>query len=285
MTTSALTRNYRIARLFLHLLTGLGASSLVFPFVGRNGRLAIFRRWSRTLLAILAVRVKVDGVAPIERHAPTMLLANHVSWLDIFLIASIVPSRFVAKSEIRGWPVVGWLIARQGTLFIERGRRRDTARINGNVNDALAKGYCAAVFPEGTTSDGTEVRPFHASLLQPIVHAHGIAAPVALRYVTADGRIDDIPAYVRERTLWDSLKLIASSQEILAEVRFLPLVSAAGKHRRDLAEHTARLIADALTLPAPGRKRGTTADPRAAPRSASDPTDNPYPGPGAAVRS
>jgi len=285
MTISALNRNYRIARLFLHLLTGLAGSALVFPFVGRNGRLAIFRRWSRTLLAILAVRVQVQGTAPIERHAPTMLLSNHVSWLDIFVIASIVPSRFIAKSEIRRWPVVGWLIARQGTLFIERGRRRDTARINDNVNEALAKGYCVAVFPEGMTTDGTEVKAFHASLLQPIVHAHGIAAPVALRYATPDGGIDDVPAYTGERTLWDSVRLIASSQAILAEVRFLPLVPAVGKHRRDLAEHAARLIADALTLPAPGKKRGTASGPRAGPPSGSDPTDNPYPEPEAAVRS
>lgn len=284
MTTSALARSYRITRMFVHLATGLAASSLVFPFVGRNGRLAIFRRWSRSLLAILSVRVRVHGTPPIERHAATMLLSNHVSWLDIFVIASTVPSRFIAKSEIRGWPVVGWLIARQGTLFLERARRHDTARINGSVNEALAKGYCVAVFPEGTTSDGTEVKPFHGSLLQPIVHAHGVAAPVALRYVTAEGEIDDYPAYTGERTLWDSLKLIASRRELFAEIHFLPQVTASGKHRRDLAEHTARLIAEALSLPAPGRKRGTASGLPAAPPSAPGPTDSPYPAREAAAR-
>ena len=285
MTNSALTRTYRITRMFLHLLTGLAASSLVFPFVGRNSRLEIFRRWSRALLEILAVRVSVHGDAPIERHGPTMLLSNHVSWLDIFVIASAVPSRFVAKSEIRRWPVVGWLIARQGTLFLERARRHDTARINNSVNDALQKGYCVAVFPEGTTTDGTEVKPFHASLLQPVVHAHGVAAPVALRYVTADGVIDNSAAYTAERTLWDSLKLIASNREVFAEIHFLPLVAATGKHRRDLAEHTARLIAEALALPAPGRKRGTASGLPAAPPSAPAPTDSPYPAREAAARS
>lgn len=284
MTTDALTRNYRIFRMFLHLLAGLAASAVVFPLVGRNGRLAIFRRWSKTLLRILHVRVSVHGTPPISRAGPTMMLANHVSWLDIFLIASQVPSRFVAKSEIRRWPVVGWLISRQGTLFVERARRHDTARINNSVNDALEKGYCAVVFPEGTTSDGTEVRPFHASLLQPIVQTHGVAVPVALRYVTADGGIDDAPAYTQERTLWDSLKLIASQRELRAEIHFLPAVPAVGKHRRDLAEHTARLVAEALSLTPPGRKRGTASDPRAAPPPAPDPTHSPYPGPEAAVR-
>lgn len=284
MTTDALTRNYRIFRMFLHLLTGLAASAVVFPLVGRNGRLAIFRRWSKTLLRILAVRVQVYGTPPVTRTEPTMLLSNHVSWLDIFLIASEVPSRFVAKSEIRRWPVVGWLIARQGTLFVERARRHDTARINGSVNEALAKGYCAVVFPEGTTSDGTEVRAFHASLLQPIVQTHGVAVPVALRYVTADGGIDNAPAYTNERTLWDSLKLIASQRELTAEVHFLPAVPATGKHRRDLAEHTARLVAEALSLTPPGRKRGTASDLPGAPPPAPGPTHSPYRAPEAAVR-
>lgn len=284
MTTDALTRSYRIVRMFLHLVVGLAASAVVFPLVGRNGRLAIFRRWSQTLLRILAVRVQVHGTPPIQRTAPTMILSNHVSWLDIFLIASQVPSRFVAKSEIRRWPVVGWLIARQGTLFVERARRHDTARINDSVNEALNKGYCAVVFPEGTTSDGTELRAFHASLLQPIVQTHGVAVPVALRYVTADGGIDNAPAYVGERTLWDSLKLIASQRELIAEVHFLPAVPATGKHRRDLAEHTARLVAEALSLTPPGRKRGTASDLPGAPPPAPDPTHSRYRAPEAAVR-
>jgi 1-acyl-sn-glycerol-3-phosphate acyltransferase len=284
MTNSALTRTYRITRMFLHLATGLAASSLVFPFVGRKGRLEIFRRWSLKLLDIMAVRVRLHGAPPLERLGPTMLLSNHVSWLDIYLIASSVPSRFVAKSEIRGWPVIGWLIARQGTLFVERARRHDTARINGSVHEALAKGYCVAVFPEGTTSDGTEVKPFHASLLQPIVQAHGVAIPVALRYVTADGAIDNSAAYIADRTLWSSMKLIASNREVFADVIFLPPVSATGKHRRDLAQHTARLIADALCLPAPDRKRGTASGLPAEPPSALAPTDIPYPAREAAVR-
>jgi 1-acyl-sn-glycerol-3-phosphate acyltransferase len=128
------------------------------------------------------------------------------------------------------------------------------------------------------------VKPFHASLLQPIVQTGGFAVPVALRYVTADGGIDNAPAYTEERTLWDSLKLIASQRELRAEIHFLPAVPAVGKHRRDLAEHTARLIAEALLLTPPGRKRGTASDPRAAPPPTPDPTRNPYPGPEAAVR-
>jgi 1-acyl-sn-glycerol-3-phosphate acyltransferase len=284
MATSALTRTYRITRMFLHLATGLAASSLVFPFVGRNGRLAIFRHWSRALLGILEVRLRIHGTPPIERRGATMLLSNHVSWLDIFLIASTVPSRFVAKSEIRAWPVVGWLIARQGTLFVERARRQDTARVNGSMNEALQAGYCVAVFPEGGTSDGTQLKPFHASLLQPIVHAGGVVAPVAVRYLTAEGGIDDRAAYTAGRSLWDSVKLITSRHEVYAEVHFLPPVSAAGVHRRELAEQTATLIAQALSLAPPSTKRGTASDLPAARPSAPVPTDSPYPAPGAAAR-
>ena len=263
MTNSALTRTYRITRMFLHLLTGLAASSLVFPFVGRNSRLEIFRRWSRALLEILAVRVSVHGDAPIERHGPTMLLSNHVSWLDIFVIASAVPSRFVAKSEIRRWPVVGWLIARQGTLFLERARRHDTARINNSVNDALQKGYCVAVFPEGTTTDGTDVLPFHGSLLQPIVDAGGHVQPVAIRYRRPTGEHNAAPAYVGETSFATSFWRVTGERSLVVEVHFAPPLPARARHRRELSRAAEAAIRTALASPAGGWEPGTRGDPRA----------------------
>jgi len=257
-----LRQTVRVARLAVHLASGLTLSGAVFPVVPTRARAAIFRWWSRRLLHILRVRVRVHGTADTApQGVTTLVLSNHVSWLDIFVIRSSLDCRFVAKSDIRGWPVVGWLVARQGTVFVQRAKRRDTARVNAALDDALAGGERMVVFAEGSTTDGTEVRPFHASLLQPVVRSEGYALPVALRYVTHDGAIDLKAAYAGETSLWESTLMLTEKPEVLAELHLLPAVHAVGKHRRDLAEHCSAMVADALNLPRPGRRSGTPAGP------------------------
>ena len=116
-----------------------------------------------------------------------LVVANHVSWLDIFALHAVGPVRFIAKAEIERWPVLGGLVRGVGTLFIERARRHDTHRVNQEIARALAAGDIVAVFPEGTTTDGTALLPFKGSLLQPIIDAQGHVQPVAIRYRDADG--------------------------------------------------------------------------------------------------
>ena len=181
------TRYLRISRLALHFARGLVTSALVFPFVGAPQRRRTIQRWSRELLALLSVRLHVHGRPPPEGARPLMVVANHVSWLDIFAINAVVPVRFVAKSEIRRWPLIGWLCAQAGTLFIRQARRRDTARINELVAAALRAGEVFTVFPEGTTTDGSSVRKFHSSLLEPALAARAAVQPVAIRYERDDG--------------------------------------------------------------------------------------------------
>lgn len=259
MASGPLRQWWRIVRLLLHVVVGLFLSGPVYACLGATGRAACFRWWSRRLLRITRVRVRVTGdPRSVPPGVPVMVLANHVSWLDVFVIRASLECRFVAKSEIRGWPLVGWMVARQGTVFVRRARRHDTARVNADLDAALAGGEKMVVFAEGMTSDGTEVRPFHASLLQPVVHAQGWALPIALRYLTPDGRIDTDAAYAGDRSLWDSTRLITARREIRAELAVLPAVHAVGRHRRDLAEHCAHRVADALGLPRPGR-RGSAA--------------------------
>src|SRR5688572_26270486 len=127
--TPPLTQAYRCVRLIAHLIIGCAIAGAVFPLVSNATELRIIRRWSRRLLHILNVRLEVHGRMP-GGPAPTMVVTNHVSWLDIWVIHSVCPVRFIAKSDIRAWPLVGWLIARAGTIFIQRTRRHDTARIN-----------------------------------------------------------------------------------------------------------------------------------------------------------
>ncbi len=256
---SAIVHRYRLFRLALHLAEGVATAFLAFPFLPARGREWLIRAWSRRLLRILGVRLVVEGALP--EGGNVMVVSNHVSWVDIFLLLAIRPLRFVSKADVRGWPVVGWLVAQAGTLFLERGKRSDAARVNRHIGDVLAAGGRVAFFPEGTTTDGGEVRHFHASLLEPAVLAHATVQPVALRYRRTDGRPSRAPAYDGDITLMQTLEAMAAERAVVAEVRFLPPLTSAGHGRRELAQQAERAIRASLDLAAPHRAPGTPADP------------------------
>ena len=214
------------------------------------------RRWSRQLLAILCVRVKVSGVPPRTGDTPAMVVSNHVSWLDIFAINTVHPMRFIAKSEIRHWPVAGWLCAKGDTLFIERKRRHHTAHVNAHVVAAMEQGDIFAVFPEGVTTTGDMLLPFHASLLQPALACGARLFPVAIRYTRADGSLCNEADYEGAKSLLDSLRLILTQPVIHVHLQFLPPLACNGPHRRELAQAAACVIANALNVPAPQRRTG-----------------------------
>jgi 1-acyl-sn-glycerol-3-phosphate acyltransferase len=191
--TPPLLRLYRAARTGVHVLQGVATTTSVFPFLAPASRRAIVRRWCGRLLRILNVDLRVHGQWP--SHAGNVLVvANHISWLDIFVLNAVQPVRFVAKSELARWPVVGRMIRGVGTLFVERSRMRDARRVNGQATAALAGGDVVAVFPEGTTTDGTELLPFKSSLFEPIVEAQGHIQPVAIRFIDGAGAPSTAPA-------------------------------------------------------------------------------------------
>lgn len=270
-----LRKTVRITRLFVHVVYGLTLSGAVFPLVSPRSRAGIFHWWSKRLLRILSVKVQARGEWS-STQRPVMLLSNHVSWLDVFVINSVLHTRFIAKSEIRNWPLVGWMVSKQGTLFIQRARRADTARVNSHVESALTQGDRVVLFAEGTTSDGTQVRPFHASLVQSLVNVGGYAMPVALRYLYADGTRNDRAAYANERTLWESVNLLAEQDVIYAELQFLETHPVRGKHRREIAEASGTAVARALGLPIPNRKRETAAGLPDESPTTTGPTNNHY---------
>ena len=240
-------RSVRIARFLLHLLRGVFTVALAFPFFTAPRRRAAVKRWSQNLLRILGIRLHVHGEPP--RRTPgraVMLVANHVSWLDIVVINAVLPVRFVAKSEVRAWPVIGWLSAKTGTLFFERARRRDMARIAGRVSAALHDGDVCAVFPEGTTTDGSRVLQFHSSLLQPALIAGAEVHPVALRFERSDGVLCTEAAYDGDKSLWSTLQSIAAQPVIHAHAWFLDAVSGEHTRRRALAEAARQAIVRCL---------------------------------------
>ncbi len=206
------------------------------------------QRWSAGLVRHLAANLAVHGMPPQHHAGSFLLVANHVSWLDIFAINAAVPTRFVAKSEVRNWPLVGWLCVKADTLFIERDRRRDLARLDSSIAAALQAGAGMGVFLEGTTTDGTRVLPFHSSLLRPAQQAGARVIPVAIQYRRRDGSICTEAAYDGDKSALDTLKLMLTQHEIHAHVHFLPPLDTQGVHRKALANSARDAIVRTLNF-------------------------------------
>src|SRR5262249_54838959 len=203
----------------------------VYPRLECARRRALMRWWSAKLLAILNVRADVEG----EADGAVMIAANHVSWLDIFVISSIRPTRFIAKDEVRVWPVTGWIGARAGTLFIRRDQWRDTARINARVRSVLEEGDCVGLFPEGLTTEGDRLLKFHSSLFESAVANRARVHATAIRYERADGSLCREMSFIGERTFMQSLTLIIAQRSVCARVAFLPPIATDGSTRRTVA--------------------------------------------------
>jgi 1-acyl-sn-glycerol-3-phosphate acyltransferase len=238
---------WRLARLILHLLQGLGTCALVFPWAGAPLRERLVRRWSARLLRICRVEVggQQDGHAPLQ-HA--LIVSNHISWLDIFVINALHPCRFVAKAEIRAWPVLGWLVAQAGTVFIARGSRRDLRHIFKGLVDALAQRQRVAFFPEGTTSSQGSLLPFHANLFEAAIDAGAPVQPYALSYLDAAGGWHAAVDYTGDTTFVDSIFRILGGEPVHARLQCLAPIDAVGAHRRQLAKAAHDAIGAALGI-------------------------------------
>ena len=246
-----LRRSYRLIRLGLHLLQAIFFAGVLFPIVGTRQRDWLISYWSRQLLKVLGVRVQAAPAPQVPEGA--LLVSNHISWLDIYLIYGARRVHFVSKAEVRQWPLVGWLAHQGGTLFIERGRRADTARINQEMRDLMQHGAWVGIFPEGTTGDGREVHKFYSSLLQPAVELGCPIVPAAIRY-TKNGQYTPTPAYIGGISLWESLQRIISEKGLVAELRFGEPF-APEHHRRELAVHAEAAVAGLLGVAPPSSKR------------------------------
>lgn len=233
----------RLARVGLHLGGGLATAALLYPLIGRPLRLRLKRRWSLQLLGMLGVRLRADAGLP---PGPALLVSNHISWLDIFVINALAPAAFVCKAEVREWPCIGWLCQRTETVFMPRGSRRAARQASDMVAERLRQGWQVAVFPEGTTTDGSEVLTFHGALLQGAVDAGCRVQPLALRYTDEDGRPSTAAAYCGDTSLLQSLRKLASSPSLHARLDVLPPLDGRGAERRELAATAWRAIRHSL---------------------------------------
>ena len=234
----------RLLRVFLHLLVGLVVCAVVFPWSGADRRNASVRRWSRRLLGICGVSLEPQRGEVALAHA--LVVANHVSWLDIFVINALYPCRFVAKAEIRAWPVLGYLVAQAGTVFIARGNRRDLRRAFKGLVHSLQQGERVAFFPEGTTAAQGVLLPFHANLFEAAIDAGVMVQPYAIEYLDANGALHPAVDYSGEITFAASMVAILSGTAVRARLVCLPALDARGAHRRVLAAGAAEAVAAAL---------------------------------------
>ena len=236
---------FHLLRLLVHLFAGMATCAFIFPRLDTQARIARIKKWSTELLGICGVKVRVRYPEGTELAAHALVVANHLSWLDIFVINSVQPCRFVAKSEIRGWPLVGWLCAQAGTIFIARGKQRDVRRIYEGLVDHLQAGERVAFFPEGKAVKQGHLEDFHANLFEAAVAADAPVQPHALRYIDRQGNLHPAVEFT-EVTLMQSVFAILRSRAIIAELTILPVIESGGAHRRELATSAQQEIGQAL---------------------------------------
>lgn len=234
----------RLLLMLICLLFGLVAALTVMRSLSTENHRGLVRRWARWTLLAAGVRVRL----PENSFVPTgLILANHVSWLDILVIDSVAPCHFIAKSEIRTWPLVGFLCARAGTIFIERGRRHAVHAVIETAKRQLQAGDRVAVFAEGTTSDGTIVLPFHANLVEAAVRSGCPVQPLALGYLDDSGQRSRAVEFIGATTFPQSLWRVLGEPRTTAVL--LPLESlalTADRSRHTLAKAAEIAVREAL---------------------------------------
>lgn len=224
----------RLIGLAWHIGRGFFTLLWRFPRWSEAQKKQAIQAWALDLLGHTAIELDICGDPP--QTQATLLAANHVSWLDVYVILACCPCRFVAKSEVRRWPLVGTLAAASGTLFITRQSPRDAVRVVHQMVARLRQGDTLAIFPEGTTSNGLQILPFHANLFQAAIVANVPVQAVALRYLDAATQDPSLaPCYIDDDTLLGAIWRTLSAPRIRATIHFDAPIHAQGCTRRDLA--------------------------------------------------
>jgi 1-acyl-sn-glycerol-3-phosphate acyltransferase len=235
---------WRLARALLHASHGLLIVLLLFRWLGPDARRERVRWWAAKMLRMLGIELRVQGRF---RPGAKLIVANHVSWLDVMSVHAVCPeARFVSKADVQRWPLVGRLVGAAGTLYIERERARDALRVVHQMAEALRGGDTVAVFPEGTTGDGHALLPFHANLLQAAIATETPVQPVALRYADARHAVSPAAQWLGATTLAQSLWKLARGDGLVVHLHVVEAQGSAHADRRALAARLRELVSEAL---------------------------------------
>jgi len=219
---------------FLHLLRGYWTIKTKFAKLDQQEQQTQVQQWAQHMLSITSIKLEVTGQVPVA--GPVLLVANHISWLDILVLHSARHCRFVSKDGIARWPIVGTLANGSGTLYIKRESRRDAHRMVQTMAGRLSAGDILAVFPEGTTGDGITLRHFHGNLLEAAIATQTPVQAVTLRFMdVATGAFSSAPRYADADTLAQSVWRTLSAPPICAVIDYGELQQHNGRSRRQWA--------------------------------------------------
>jgi 1-acyl-sn-glycerol-3-phosphate acyltransferase len=232
---------WRLLWALMHICGGMWTIVTLFPRLGQQDREARVHAWAQAMLQGVGIELSIRGL-PVT-SGPALLVANHLSWLDIVVMHASRYCRFVSKSDIKHWPLVGTLAAGAGTLYIERESRRDAHRVVHQMAERLQLGEVLAVFPEGTTGDGITLKPFHANLLQAAISVNAPVQPIALRFVdAATGEICFAPRYIDDDSIFVSIWETLCVPRLRADVVFGESQHCQGRDRRSWAADLQREV-------------------------------------------
>lgn len=242
---------WRLFRLSLHIVLGVILTPIVAqrdPVTGkRRTNLYVAAWWHGRVAKILNLAISTHGYPP---AAPALLVSNHVSWLDVIVLGHLVPTAFLSKDEVRAWPVIGWLADMAGTLFIKRGSGQATL-ISEAIRARLTQNGMLTLFPEGTTTDGRDVRPFFSRLFGAAIDSGSKVVPVTIRY-HQNGEYDPIAPYINNDSLMNNLMGLLRRRDNAVHIVFSEPMHIGNESRKELAEQARKTIADAIRMPIDG---------------------------------
>ncbi|GGH59714.1 1-acyl-sn-glycerol-3-phosphate acyltransferase [Comamonas phosphati] len=222
---------WRALRVLAHVAKGAWIVAFRFPQLNDGKQYEHVQAWAATLLVRAGVRLQVQGQPPVK--GPVLIASNHISWLDIPMMHAARHCRFISKSDVKGWPIIGTLATAAGTLYIQRSSRRDALRMVSSMQQAFERGEILAVFPEGTTGDGRELLAFHSNLLEAAVQCDAPVQPVGLRFFDgATGETSYAATYVGDETLLGSIWRVLGANDLVAVVHYGEPQRAQGRDRR-----------------------------------------------------
>ena len=246
---NSLRGTLRLLHLIVHLFKGLFLSYTKLHGTQSHdisvAQHKIIQTWLHRSAEIIGIDIQIHGT---PTHAPTFVVANHISWLDILIISSVLPVSFLSKAEIRSWPVIGTLAAKAGTLFIHRGSKNGAAEAIQLMQKKLKSGHSVASFPEAKTTHGIEVHTFHPRLFAAAIDTGILVQPVAIRYPHEDGTHPHVP-YVDEANIISHSFRIMCAKSTLAEVTFCEPIESKNRMRKDVAFSARKAIASVVEGP------------------------------------
>lgn len=240
---------FKAGRLLAEFIRAIFILWILFPRLDRPQRLDHGRRWAQRILLILGIEIQCDGVS--MPAGAGLVVSNHLSWLDILVIQSLMPAVFVAKAEVRGWPLIGWMAHSCATIFVNRSSRVSAREMADSAASLIEQGFSVVAFPEGTSGDGRDLGTFHSNIFEGAIKTGALVQPVTLKHLHGlTGMPTTAAIYIDDMTLMDSLKNVLATSNLIIQVHLGDCIASAGHGRKSLAQHAHQSIRDQLLTPA-----------------------------------